>query len=280
MVTTMVCAPVAGRTCGKADGKVQEIDKPLGHDWDDGELKDADCEKAERVVYTCERCGEVKEEIIPNGEAAKGHKFVDKIVAPTCKTKGYTERTCERCDLYEKINETEIDKDAHVAKLDKVIREATCTVNGLGRYTCELCGEYLGYRAIEAKHVYGAPIFDEGKEATCGKDGYGYYVCAVCGEETEKDVIPATGKHEFVDETVIPATCTEPEKVGRICKVSFSPQRVHSFLPSLPQVGSTIFQLWLHSSAIAGRQHTASTSARIHVRIRFMFLPLASSSLS
>ena len=140
---------------------------------------------------------EVKEEIITNGEAAKGHKFVDKIVAPTCKTKGYTERTCERCDLYEKINETEIDKDAHVAKLDKTIRKATCTVNGLGRYTCELCGEYLGYRAIEAKHVYGAPIFDEGKEATCGKDGYGYYVCAVCGEETEKDVIPATGKHEF-----------------------------------------------------------------------------------
>ena len=207
------------KVCGKADGKVQEIDKPLGHDWDDGELKDADCEKAERVVYTCERCGEVKEEIIPNGEAAKGHKFVDKVVAPTCKTKGYTERTCERCDLYEKINETEIDKDAHVAKLDKTIREATCTVNGLGRYTCELCGEYLGYRAIEAKHVYGAPIFDEGKEATCGKDGYGYYVCTVCGEETEKDVIPATGKHEFVDETVIPATCTEPEKVGRICKV-------------------------------------------------------------
>ena len=207
------------KVCGKADGKVQEIDKALGHDWDDGELKDADCEKAERVVYTCERCGEVKEEIIPNGEAAKGHKFVDKVVAPTCKTKGYTERTCERCDLYEKINETEIDKDAHVAKLDKTIREATCTVNGLGRYTCELCGEYLGYRAIEAKHVYGEPIFDEGKEATCGKDGYGYYVCTVCGEETEKDVIPATGKHEFVDEFVIPATCTEPEKVGRICKV-------------------------------------------------------------
>ena len=207
------------KVCGKADGKVQEIDKPLGHDWDDGELKDADCEKAERVVYTCERCGEVKEEIIPNGEAAKGHKFVDKIVAPTCKTKGYTERTCERCDLYEKINETEIDKDAHVAKLDKTIRKATCTVNGLGRYTCELCDEYLGYRAIEAKHVYGAPIFDEGKEATCGKDGYGYYVCTVCGEKTEKDVIEATGKHEFVDEFVIPATCTEPEKVGRICKV-------------------------------------------------------------
>ena len=207
------------KVCGKADGKVQEIDKALGHDWDDGELKDADCEKAERVVTTCKRCGEIREDSFEGAKPATGHKLVEKIVAPTCKTKGYTERTCERCDLYEKINETEIDKDAHVAKLDKTIREATCTVNGLGRYTCELCGEYLGYRAIEAKHVYGAPIFDEGKEATCGKDGYGYYVCAVCGEETEKDVIPATGKHEFVDETVIPATCTEPEKVGRICKV-------------------------------------------------------------
>ena len=207
------------KVCGAADGEVEEIGEALGHDWDDGVYTKADCLKAEREVFTCKRCGETRDEFIPNGEAAKDHKFVDKIVAPTCKTKGYTERTCERCDLYEKINETEIDKDAHVAKLDKTIREATCTVNGLGRYTCELCGEYLGYRAIEAKHVYGAPIFDEGKEATCGKDGYGYYVCTVCGEETEKDVIPATGKHEFVDEFVIPATCTEPEKVGRICKV-------------------------------------------------------------
>ena len=207
------------KVCGAADGKVEEIGEALGHDWDDGVYTKADCLKAEREVFTCKRCGKTRDEFIPNGEAAKGHKFVDKIVAPTCKTKGYTERTCERCDLYEKINETEIDKDAHVAKLDKVIREATCTVNGLGRYTCELCGEYLGYRAIEAKHVYGAPIFDEGKEATCGKDGYGYYVCTVCGEKSEKTEIPATGKHQFVDEFVIDATCEEPMKVGRICKV-------------------------------------------------------------
>ena len=207
------------KVCGKADGKVTTVGEELGHDWDDGELKDADCEKAERVVTTCKRCGEIREDSFEGAKPATGHKLVEKIVAPTCKTKGYTERTCERCDLYEKINETEIDKDAHVAKLDKTIREATCTVNGLGRYTCELCGEYLGYRAIEAKHVYGAPIFDEGKEATCGKDGYGYYVCTVCGEKSEKTEIPATGKHQFVDEFVIDATCEEPMKVGRICKV-------------------------------------------------------------
>ena len=207
------------KVCGAADGEVEEIGEALGHDWDDGVYTKADCLKAEREVFTCKRCGETRDEFIPDGEAAKGHKFVDKIVAPTCKTKGYTERTCERCDLYEKINETDPVADAHVAKLDKVIREATCTVNGLGRYTCELCGEYLGYRAIEAKHVYGAPIFDEGKEATCGKDGYGYYVCTVCGEKSEKTEIPATGKHQFVDEFVIDATCEEPMKVGRICKV-------------------------------------------------------------
>ncbi len=207
------------KVCNAVDGKVEEIGKALDHDWDDGVYMKADCLKAEREVFTCKRCGETRDEFIPNGEEAKGHKDVYNVVDPTCKTKGYTEHTCENCDLYEKIDETEIDKDAHVAKLNKTIREATCTVNGLGRYTCELCGQYLGYKAIEAKHTYGEPIFDEGKEATCGKDGYGYYVCTVCGEETEKDVIEATGKHEFVDEFVIPATCTEPERVGRICKV-------------------------------------------------------------
>ena len=207
------------KVCGAVDGEVEEIGEALGHDWDDGVYTKADCLKADREVFTCKRCRETRDEFIPDGEAAKGHKPVEKTIEPTCKTKGYTEVTCENCDFYEKINETEIDKDAHVANLDKEIRKATCTVNGLGRYTCKLCGEYLGYRAIEAKHDYGAPIYDEGEEATCGKDGYGYYVCTVCEEKTDKDVIPATGKHEFVDGTVVLATCTEPEKIGRICKV-------------------------------------------------------------
>ena len=205
--------------CGELIGKVQEVGKALGHDLGKGTEKKADCAGPDRVEYTCKRCGETVAEAIEGGEAAKEHDWEAKIVPATCKTKGYEARVCKACGKVEKDKELPIDENAHVAKLGKVIREATCTTNGLGRSVCELCGKELGYITIKAGHKYGDPICDEGKQVTCGKAGYGYYVCTVCGEETEKAEIPATGKHTFVDETDIPATCTEPEKIGRICKV-------------------------------------------------------------
>ncbi|MDY2771046.1 MAG: hypothetical protein SOU13_14175, partial [Eubacteriales bacterium] len=205
--------------CGELIGKVQEVGKALGHDLGKGTEKKADCAGPDRVEYTCKRCGETVVEAIEGGEAAKEHDWEAKIVPATCKTKGYEARVCKACGKVEKDKELPIDENAHVPKLGKVIREATCTTNGLGRSVCELCGKELGYITIKAGHKYGDPICDEGKQVTCGKAGYGYYVCTVCGEETEKAEIPATGKHTFVDETDIPATCTEPEKIGRICKV-------------------------------------------------------------
>lgn len=205
--------------CGELIGKVQEVGKALGHDLGKGTEKKADCAGPDRVEYTCKRCGETVAEAIEGGEAAKEHDWEAKIVPATCKTKGYEARVCKACGKVEKDKELPIDENAHVAKLGKVIREATCTTNGLGRSVCELCDKELGYITIKAGHKYGDPICDEGKQVTCGKAGYGYYVCTVCGEETEKAEIPATGKHTFVDETDIPATCTEPEKIGRICKV-------------------------------------------------------------
>ncbi len=203
--------------CGAAEGDIEITGKALGHKWDNGNLMPADCEKAERVVSTCTVCEEIREESFEGAEPAKGHEFVDTVKAPTCTNKGYTERTCKKCDYKEKINETELVAENHVPKLSEIIRKATCTVNGLGRYTCAECKEYLGYKVIEAGHTYGEVVED--KAATCSEAGKGHRNCTVEGCDASEEVeIPATGKHDFKENYIDP-TCTEPGKHGKFCTV-------------------------------------------------------------
>ena len=108
-----------------------------------------------------------------------------------------------------------VDETAHVEKLEKVLKAATCTTTGIGKYVCELCEKNLGYKTIPADHVW-----DDGEvkdEATCGKDGEKLYTCTIC-DETKTEKIPATGEHNMVED-MIDATCTEPAKVGEKCTV-------------------------------------------------------------
>ena len=206
--------------CSRCDYTKEEETEALGHDYDDGEYVDADCENGAGVKYTCSLCGdsyvdELKDDLaVP----ALGHteEAVEDIPA-TCKTTGWTGKVI--CSVCGKVtNEGEVapvDSSAHKDKLEKTIREATCTTTGIGKYVCELCGEDLGYKTIPASHSW-----DEGTvvtEATCGKAGEITYTCTVCSEEKTEE-IPATGEHKWT-EGYVDATCTEPAKVGTVCEI-------------------------------------------------------------
>ena len=92
----------------------------------------------------------------------------------------------------------------------KTVTEATCTTEGVEKYTCDLCGHgdetrtipTLGHTAGEWQIV---------TEATCAKEGVKVQKCTVCGEVVNTETIPALG-HDHTGEWTVTKqpTCTEP----------------------------------------------------------------------
>ncbi|MCD8006911.1 MAG: leucine-rich repeat protein [Oscillospiraceae bacterium] len=106
---------------------------------------------------------------------------------------------------------------------ESIITAATCTTAGSATYTAtaaianETYNSTTNEVAIPATgHSYDSGV--ETKAATCGTDGEITYTCSVCGD-SYTETIPATGEHEYVEDTVIDATCTENMKIGAFCHI-------------------------------------------------------------
>ena len=206
--------------CHECEKDLEEKEIPaLGHDLQPtGEFEDPTCTKGAGEVYACSRCDYAETKVIEGDAAipALGHDMKETVVAATCKEGGYTLHECTRCDYSFKDNETKADENAHVSVLrEPALKPATCTTTGIGQYICQVCGKSLGYKVIPAGHKW---VETAREDATCGKDGKVTYACANC-DETKEEVLPATGKHTFVDGETIDATCTENAKVGQVCSV-------------------------------------------------------------
>ncbi|MBO4362849.1 MAG: metallophosphoesterase [Clostridia bacterium] len=95
------------------------------------------------------------------------------------------------------------------------IEAPSCTEEGLSRVFCSVCGEPLEDISIEPL----GHVFDEfeAKAPTCTEHGWdAYTVCARCGFSTYSE-IPATG-HNY-KEIVIEPTCTEAGVRKTVCAV-------------------------------------------------------------
>lgn len=187
-------------TCGKVlEG--QEITSALEHNFDNGVVVEATCEKDGYTLKTCTRCDyEEKTDTVK----AQGHIWCDEakahvVTAPTCTTSGMTVFTCDNCSA----TRTEYPQP-YGHNYEKQVTPPTCEEGGYTTYTCSRCQDSYKENEVDALgHDY---VEYEGQDATCTAGGWkAYHVCTRC-EDENYEAIEATG-HSY-KENVVEATCT------------------------------------------------------------------------
>lgn len=176
--------------------------------------KPATCEKTglEERFCTDTDCNKKEIRKIP----ALGHDLKETVITePTCGTAGSKEVTCNRCD-FNKV--TEIPATGNHAYGDWVIvKEATCTEEGLRTQTCANCGDVKKEVLPKVDHTWNEG--EVSKQPTCTENGERTFTCTVC-QETKTEVaedLPAIG-HNWSDWEVKDATCTEDGLKTRHCQ--------------------------------------------------------------
>jgi hypothetical protein len=128
--------------CGRRN--VRQPIPALGHDWDQGSIIRPATQTTDGIMrYTCARCGEINDEIIP--KTMHVHDYNVTVVPPTCTTEGYTNHKCACGDEY---NDNFV-RPAHKWDKGTVSKAPTATTEGSMKYTCTVCGTYR-YETIPA----------------------------------------------------------------------------------------------------------------------------------
>lgn len=196
--------------------KPEKPEKPQHvHTFGDWQVKKpATCEKTglEERFCTDTDCNKKEIRKIP----ALGHDLKEMVITePTCGTAGSKEVTCSRCDFKDT---KEIPATGNHAYGDWVIvKEATCTEEGLRTQTCANCGDVIKEVIPKADHTWNEG--EVSKQPTCTEAGERTFTCTVC-QETKTEVaedLPAIG-HNWSDWEVKDATCTEDGLKTRHCQ--------------------------------------------------------------
>lgn len=185
-------------------------------------------------VIKCTECGEEmsrKHVTVP----ALNHKYVDKVVDPTCTEKGYTLHTCERGDS--EYKDTYKDALGHEYGEWVIDTPATEDAAGSKHRDCVRGDDRQTEEIPPLTHVHtpAAAVQEDVVPATCEKAGsYKEVVrCSKCGEviTSETKTIPALGHDWKVKEVVAPtyesegytleecANCHETRKTNPTAKL-------------------------------------------------------------
>ncbi|MBQ9530817.1 MAG: leucine-rich repeat domain-containing protein [Eubacterium sp.] len=175
----------------------------------------ATCTEAGQREGVCSECGETITESIP----AIGHSYEDTDLISTEESEedGHTYYyfRCKNCGgIVEEKEHTEWIEGLYTRNM---LTRATCTIPGLARDTCNICGE-TRTQVVQAtgEHEYEE---ESRTEPGCTTRGSVTYRCKNC-DQTRTEYLPAKGHDYILDEekTVAPS-CTESGKNVYYCSV-------------------------------------------------------------
>lgn len=159
--------------------------------------------KAERVCSLCKKVDSKELDKLPLNHK---HSYKDKVVKPTCTSKGYTVHTCECGDSY---TDKETSKTDH--SYSTKITSPTCAAEGYTTYTCGCGDTYIGDKTSKTSHIY----TNKAVNASCTTGGYVKHTCSKCGSTYIDGQTSATG-HSY-NVTSNTATCTADGKKTETC---------------------------------------------------------------
>lgn len=163
-----------------------------------GVYVDATCETGAYVKYVCELCNETYYKEDPS-HPATGHTFGDwsTTVTAICTTDGVDTRTCSTCHAVESRT-YHIDRHTYIVSIPQY---ASCTAEGILRYTCKDCGNYYEEAIVKTEHNFGDAVKD------------GDYLVSVCKNKDcqfKKSVLQVTAKNNVrVDTDKLPQNALE-----------------------------------------------------------------------
>ena len=197
---------------------------------------------------------------------AKGHKYVDTVVAPTCTTGGYTLHTCSVCKKSYKDNETQPTGHKYITNTV----EATCETDGYTEKKCSNC-DYYTKTIIPKKGHTPSSEWAVIKQTTCAEAGEQVRYCTTCGNVAEKQEI-AKLAHTPADEWIITKqpTCAEPGEQVRYCTICGNVAEKQE-ITKLPHTSSDWIIDKEAAPGIAGSMHTECTVC--HERLETATIP-------
>ena len=197
---------------------------------------------------------------------AKGHKYVDTVVAPTCTTGGYTLHICSVCKKSYKDNETQPTGHKYITNTV----EATCETDGYTEEKCSNC-DYYTKTIIPKKGHTPSSEWTVIKQTTCAEAGEQVRYCTTCGNVAEKQEI-AKLAHTPADEWIITKqpTCAEPGEQVRYCTICGNVAEKQE-ITKLPHTSSDWIIDKEAAPGIAGSMHTECTVC--HERLETATIP-------
>lgn len=199
-----------------------EIIPALGHkagEWQT--TKAPTCTENGLKEQICTVCQEKLGEEIIN---ATGHSYGEWTVTkqPEIGVEGTRVRTCSICGYKEEQTIPAIihgESDHVFDGAEEVLKEASCTENGILRSYCsfEGCNAYIDAEIPAKGHTEGE--WSTNTEATCTESGLKEKFCAVCGEKTAEEILLPLGHTNGEWKIIKSADCTNNGIKERNCAV-------------------------------------------------------------